>query len=235
MKFNDKIVASLLIAVGLLCLGLCLKSGIESFSSKDRVVSVRGLAEREVKANKVTWPIVFKTVGNDLNAIYNDIQNNNNTILDYLKKNGVKDDEISVTAPQVLDMQAERYVSENIRYRYNVSQVIVVVSNNVDNIRKLISNQSELLKKGVAISANDYENQISYEFTDLNSIKPEMIAQATKAAREAGLQFAKDSDSGLGKIKTAVQGQFSIDDRDSNTPYIKKVRVVSYIEFYLED
>ena len=235
MKSNEKIVASLLIAVGIVILGFCIKSGIDGFSSRDRVVTVRGLAEKEVKANKVTWPIVCKTVGNDLNSIYNDIQKNKAAILEYLKKNGVKDDEISVNAPQVVDLQAERYVSDNIRYRYNVSQVIVVVSKNVDAIRELITNQSELLKQGVAIAASDYEYKVTYEFTDLNSIKPEMIANATKAAREAGNQFAEDSNSKLGKIKTATQGQFSIEDRDSNTPYIKNVRVVSYVEFYLED
>ena len=199
------------------------------------MVSVRGLAEREVKANKVTWPIVSKIVGNDMNQVYNDIQNSNKIIIDYLKKNGIKDAEISINAPQIVDAQANIYASEKIRFRYNVTQIIVVVSNDVDNVRKLISNQSELLKQGIAISADDYENHVTYEFTDLNSIKPEMIAQATQAARQAGEKFAKDSDSNLGKIKSATQGQFSIEDRDSNTPYIKNVRVVSYIEFYLED
>lgn len=235
MKMNDKIIPSLLITVGLLCLGLCIRSGFVSFSNRDRVVSVRGLAEREVKANKVTWPIVSKIVGNDMNQVYNDIQNSNKIIIDYLKKNGIKDAEISINAPQIVDAQTNIYASEKIRFRYNVTQIIVVVSNDVDNVRKLISNQSELLKQGIAISADDYENHVTYEFTDLNSIKPEMIAQATQAARQAGEKFAKDSDSKLGKIKSATQGQFSIEDRDSNTPYIKNVRVVSYIEFYLED
>lgn len=235
MKSNERTLPSLLIALAIVVLGFNIKGGIDGFSSRDRVVTVRGLAEKEVKANKVTWPIVCKTVGNDLNSIYNDIQKNKATILEYLKNNGVSDEEISVNAPQVFDLQAERYVTDNIRYRYNVSQIIVVVSKNVDAIRELISNQSELLKQGVAIAASDYENKVTYEFTDLNSIKPEMIANATKAAREAGNQFAEDSNSKLGKIKTATQGQFSIVDRDSNTPYIKNVRVVSNVEFYLED
>ncbi len=93
----------------------------------------------------------------------------------------------------------------------------------------------ELLKDGIAITDGGYQYQIKYEYTDLNSIKPEMIAEATAKAREAGQKFASDSESTLGKIKSATQGQFSIEDRDENTPYIKKVRVVSYIEFYLED
>lgn len=234
MKLSEKLLPSLLIAVGIAVSGLCIKSGMESFAAKERVVSVRGLAEREVKANKVTWPIQFKVVGDELNAVYNSIQKNNAAIIDFLKQNGVKDDEISVNAPDLTDMEAERYVN-NIRYRYNVSQVIVVVSNDVDKISNLIMRQTELLKQGVAIAASDYQYKVSYEFTELNSIKPEMIAEATKAARIAGEQFAKDSDSELGKIKKATQGQFSIENRDENTPYIKKVRVVSYVEFFIED
>ena len=234
MKISENFLPSLLIAVGIAVSGLCIKSGMESFAAKERVVSVRGLAEREVKANKVTWPIQFKVVGDELNAVYNSIQKNNAAIIDFLKQNGVKDDEISVNAPDLTDMEAERYVN-NIRYRYNVSQVIVVVSNDVDKISNLIMRQTELLKQGVAIAASDYQYKVSYEFTELNSIKPEMIAEATKAARIAGEQFAKDSDSELGKIKKATQGQFSIEDRDENTPYIKKVRVVSYVEFFIED
>ena len=234
MKLSEKFLPSLLIAVGIAVSGLCIKSGMESFAAKERVVSVRGLAEREVKANKVTWPIQFKVVGDELNAVYNSIQKNNAAIIDFLKQNGVKDDEISINAPDLTDMEAERYVN-NIRYRYNVSQVIVVVSNDVDKISNLIMRQTELLKQGVAIAASDYQYKVSYEFTELNSIKPEMIAEATKAARIAGEQFAKDSDSELGKIKKATQGQFSIENRDENTPYIKKVRVVSYVEFFIED
>ena len=234
MKISENFLPSLLIAVGIAVSGLCIKSGMESFAAKERVVSVRGLAEREVKANKVTWPIQFKVVGDELNAVYNSIQKNNAAIIEFLKQNGVKDDEISVNAPDLTDMEAERYVN-NIRYRYNVSQVIVVVSNDVDKISNLIMRQTELLKQGVAIAASDYQYKVSYEFTELNSIKPEMIAEATKAARIAGEQFAKDSDSELGKIKKATQGQFSIENRDENTPYIKKVRVVSYVEFFIED
>ena len=234
MKLSEKFLPSLLIAVGIAVSGLCIKLGMESFAAKERVVSVRGLAEREVKANKVTWPIQFKVVGDELNAVYDSIQKNNAAIIDFLKQNGVKDDEISVNAPDLTDMEAERYVN-NIRYRYNVSQVIVVVSNDVDKISNLIMRQTELLKQGVAIAASDYQYKVSYEFTELNSIKPEMIAEATKAARIAGEQFAKDSDSELGKIKKATQGQFSIENRDENTPYIKKVRVVSYVEFFIED
>ncbi|MDE5674585.1 MAG: SIMPL domain-containing protein [Muribaculaceae bacterium] len=225
----------LLIGIGLLLLGVQVKRGLTSISDNQRVVTVRGLSEKEVAANKVTWPIVSKEVGNDLPSIYSNIEKTNAAILSFLKTNGIKDSEISVNAPQVVDMQADRYNSNPLPYRYNVTNVVVVTSSQVDNVRKLIERQTELLKQGIAIVAGDYQYQTTYEYTDLNTIKPGMIADATKNAREAANKFADDSDSELGKIKTASQGQFSIEDRDQYTPYIKRVRVVSTIVYYLKD
>lgn len=227
-------IPSLLVAVAIVVLGLCLRAGIDGFSHRDRAVTVRGLCEKEVMANKVTWPIVTKEMGNELPAIYDKIQRNNDAILAFLKDNGIEDSEISVNPPAVNDRMANNYSSENVRYRYNVTNVIVVTSSKVDKIRKLIEAQAQLLKQGIAV-AEDYEYQTTYEYTDLNSIKPEMIAEATRNAREAANKFAADSDSRLGKIKTATQGQFSITDRDQYTPYIKNIRIVTYIDYYLED
>ncbi len=234
-KIYGIVICGVVLAFGLFLLGLEIKGGLNSISDNQRVVTVRGLSEREVKANKVTWPIVSKEVGNDLPAIYSNIENTNNSIMLFLKSNGIKDSEISVNAPQVLDLQAERYSNNNVPFRYNVTNVVVVTSTQVDKVRELIKRQTELLKQGIAVVAGDYQYQTVYEFTGLNAIKPEMIAVATKNAREAANKFAEDSESRLGKIKTASQGQFTIEDRDQYTPYIKQVRVVSSIQYYLKD
>ena len=232
---STPLIGALLIALGLGCLGLFIKAGIDNFAFRDRVVAVRGLAEKEVMANKVTWPIVVKQVGNDLTAIYDRITDNNAKITRFLESNGVKADEILVQPPQIIDMQAERYNTNTQPFRYNVTSVIVVTSTDVKLINKLIPRQTELLRQGIAITAGDYQYQTIYEYTSLNDIKPGMIAEATANAREAADKFAADSKSRLGKIKTASQGQFDITDRDPYTPYLKKVRVVSSIVFYLED
>ena len=231
---NWKIEAALL-AIGLIILGTQIQKGINNFVEKDRIVTVKGLAEMEVPANKVTWPLMYKEVGNDLTALYNRINATNTAIVDFLKKKGITEEEISINAPEIIDMQAERYVGENKTSRYNVTTVITVTSANVDWVRSLISEQSELLKQGIAITGGDYRYQIQYDYTSLNEIKPKMIEEATKNAREAALKFAKDSDSELGKIRRASQGQFSIDNRDANTPYIKRIRVVTTIDYLLED
>ena len=137
--------------------------------------------------------------------------------------------------PSVYDNFADRYSTQDLTYRYQVTNVVVVTSDKVELVRELIKKQTELLRQGIAVVAGDYNYQTRYEYTDLNSIKPEMIAEATANARQAADKFASDSDSKLGKIKTASQGQFSIEDRDQYTPNIKTVRIVTYITYYLED
>ena len=228
-------ISAALVALGLLALGLCIKAGIDNFSNRDRVVTVRGLCEKEVNANVVTWPIVTKEMGNDLTTIYNKIQSNNTAILNFLHSNGITDAEISINAPNVNDTQANAYNQREQLYRYVVTNVIVVKSEKVDQVNALIKKQTELLKEGIAIVAGDYSYPITYDYTELNNVKPEMIAEATRNARAAADKFAADSDSDLGKIKTASQGQFSIEDTSSSTPFMKNVRVVSTIVFYLED
>ena len=226
---KNRISGSIIIAVGLLSLGLSIRSGIKIFSQRDRTISVKGLAEREVLADKVIWPLPFKEVGNDLTVLYNNLKTKNQAIVSFLKSKGITDEEISISAPQVVDMQAERYNVNMPTYRYNITSVVTVMSNKIQLVRELMSEQGDLLNQGIAVSGQDYQYQVQFLFTKLNDIKPSMIEEATKNARAAAEKFAKDSESKLGKIQSADQGQFSINDRDANTPYVKNVRVVSTI------
>jgi hypothetical protein len=178
---------------------------------------------------------MYKEIGNDLLALNSNITNKNAAIVSFLESNGLTMDEITISAPEIIDMQAERYASTKASYRYNVTSVITVSSTKVDLIRKLMGNQSELIKKGIALTGEDYKYQKQFLFTGLNKIKPGMIEEATENARASALKFAQDSKSKLGKIQSADQGQFSISDRDANTPYIKSIRVVTTINYYLED
>jgi hypothetical protein len=148
---------------------------------------------------------------------------------------GLTEAEITISAPKIIDMNAERYQSQPSTYRYNITSVLTVTSDKVELVRQIISGQSDLLQKGVAISGGEYEYVPQYTFTKLNDVKPKMIEEATQNARASAEKFAKDSDSKLGKIKSANQGQFSISDRDANTPHIKTIRVVSTIDYLLRD
>lgn len=229
-KNLQTIVGALLIAAGIFFLGIFIKAGIDNMAFRDRQVTVKGLAEREVQANRVTWPIQYSVAGDDLLALYDQMTRNNEKIVNFLTTNGIEKSEISINPPDTYNATTNQYSSGNFRYNYSLTCNVTVTTSKVDKVRQLLDRQSELLKEGIPYS-NSY---INYEYTALNDIKPEMIAEATKNAREAAARFAEDSGSKVGKMKTASQGQFSIEDQ-SATPFIKKVRVVSTIVYYLED
>ncbi len=232
---KERVISASVIAVGLVLMGLVLRGGIVKFKELDRTVSVKGLAERELRADKVTWPLTYKELGNDPSAMYVELEQKNKKVVAFLKSGGISDSEISVNPPLINDRQADNYGNEIMAFRYKATSVITVTSNNVEKVRQLMLRQPELMKQGIAIVGEEYgNNSISYEFTNLNSIKPEMVEEATKNARATAQKFAEDSGSKIGGIRTASQGQFSIEDRDSNTPYIKRIRVVSTIEYTLE-
>lgn len=231
----NRIKESLILAIGIVILGLCLKAGIDNFVNKDRKVTVKGLSEKEVEADKVTWPIQTKEIGNDLPSLYSKINATTTKVKDFLLKNGIKGNEISVNAPVVIDLNAERYGENTRGYRYNITSTITVTSRNVKLVRSIIARQGELLQQGVAIVQNDYDKTTTYEYVSFQSMKPKMMQEAIKNAELTAQQFAENSNSDIDKIMSADQGQFSISDRDENTPYIKKVRVVTTVTYSLKD
>ena len=227
---------ALILCVGLIIMGACIADGLTSAFQSDRIVTVKGLSEREVPADKVIWPLVYKELGNDPAEMYERLATKNRKVIDFLKEKGIAEKEICESAIQVSDRQADSYDQNNVLYRYKATSVITVTSSQVELIRKIMQSQSELMKMGIALVTEEYgTNIVKYEFTGLNKIKPDMIEESTKNARATAEKFAKDSESKLGKIRSASQGQFSIDNRGSNTPYIKRIRVVSTIEYYIED
>lgn len=235
-KKSSMFILGLFIFLGLSCLGYFLSSSAIKFKEYERTVTVKGLSQKEYPANIVLWPIKFKIVDNNLQNLYKQIENDTKNVVGFLEKNGIKNDEITKYQPAIIDKYADSYSSNNnIRFRYVATRTINVYSKDVKKVREAILKSIILGKKGIVLLENRYENRIDYIFTQLNKIKPAMIEEATTKAREVAQKFAKDSNSKLGKIKKARQGQFIIRDRDNNTPYIKTVRVVSTIEYYLSD
>ncbi len=222
--------------IGLIAIAIAIPISVKNLTSYKRTVTVKGLCEREVKADRVIWPIVYKEGGNDLKSVYSNLTAKNATIVNWLKDAGINENEITISAPSVEDVRTYSYTVENHTYNYIVTQVITICTNNVDTVLELNAKQSDLFDMGIAIgSGSSWENPVVYEYTGLNEIKPEMIEEATKNARASADKFAKDSDSRIGKIITASQGQVSVADRDANTPYIKTVRVVTTIQYMLRD
>ncbi|MDM8113480.1 SIMPL domain-containing protein [Parasutterella secunda] len=232
MSVQQNLIAGVCVAIGIASVGVSLKAGIDHFVDRDRVVTVKGLAERNVQADYVIWPVTFRVTGNDLSALYEKAQTQSEEIRNFLISQGIKAQDISQGTPSVQDLHADFYGNNLPPERYRMEMAVSVATTDVDTVLKAMVNQSELIQKGVLFTQN-YRTQFS--FNGLNSIKPEMVEEATKNARSTAQKFAEDSDSELGKIRRASQGQFSIYDRDSNTPYIKRVRVVTTVEYYLKD
>lgn len=237
-RFSNKAVLwlglSLILGLGLL--GFFIQQTAVKYKAYERVVTVKGLSEREYAADTVIWPIKFTVASNDTSAMFDDIEQQTRLIRDFLTAKGLEADNISLSSPAVIDKKAQQYGGEqNMPFRYLASRTVMVYSENVDVVRGAIEEIGKLGKQGVILNQDPYSNRVEYSFTKLNDVKPDMVEEATKNAREVAEKFAKDSQSSLGKIKWATQGQFSIYDRDSNTPHIKKVRVVSTVQYYLSD
>lgn len=235
MEHKSKFYAGLAIGLGIVLAGWFLGSAVRDFRLADRSVSVRGLAEREVKADKVLWPLVYTETGNDLSAIYSAIEAKNKKVLSFLTSGGISADEITVAAPSVVDVEANQYSDNKRGVRYIVTQVVTVSSGLVDKVIELRGRQTELMKQNIGVTGDIYQYPTQFLFTSLNDIKPAMIEEATKNARASAEKFAQDSDSDLGRIKSATQGQVLISDRDQYSPQIKSVRVTTTIVYSLEN
>lgn len=233
---KERIISSSIIAVGVVILGLCIKGGIDNFVNKDRQVTVKGLAEKEVAANKVTWNITSAEAGDDLTVLYQRIGQVEEKIKSFLTSNGIKAEDIHTSAPSVVDRKADRYSDGREPSRYLVQLHMSVSSGEVEKVRDVINRQGVLLKDGVSLAQNnDYDNPIKYEYEGFNDIKPEMMKEAIANAQKTAEQFAENSKSSLDKIVKADQGQFSIETPDQIVPNKKKVRVVTTITYSLKN
>lgn len=239
MQDNDRsaLVLGICILLGLAFLGFFLGHSALKFKEYERTVTVKGLSEREYPADIALWPIHFSSSNNSLTELYVSIERDAKEIIGFLRENGFEEQEITVSPPGITDKLSQGYEKSKIEFRYTAARTITVYSGRIETIRATINKMAELGKKGIAFTDNTYQSlsETEYLFTRLNEIKPSMIEEATMQAREVARKFAKDSRSKLGKIKKAQQGQFSITDRDRNNPHIKKIRVVSTVEYYLSD
>ena len=235
-RVREALVAGVFLFAGLAVLGYLLGSSAIRIKQFERTVTVKGLAEREVPADVAVWPIQFTAADNDLVALYAALERDTAKIIAFLGANGFDTSEISVAAPSITDKMAQQYGdAQRAELRYTAVQGVTVYTNKPDAVRRAMNRLVELGKQGIVFSGGGYQGSTQYLFTKLNDLKPEMIEEATRKAREVAEKFARDSDSRLGKIKNAWQGQFTISDRDSSTPHLKNVRVVSTVEYYLSD
>ncbi len=192
-------------------------------------MKVRGLCEKEVPADRVVLRVSFSGQDNELTDLRATMERNEKAVVDLLKKAGFTGEEIKYTSAHFND-RYDSYYTNNIRFRYNANQTINVFTDKMDVVRDLERTiDGDLLKQDIISSS-----YASYEYHGLNDIKPAMIAESLENARTAADEFAKNSHSKIGKMRTASQGYFEVEDLDENTPQIKKVRVVTTVEYYLK-
>lgn len=216
------------IVLAALVLGIFMVYTVKTLKSYDDTVKVRGLCEKEVPADRVVMRINYSDQDNELVDLRSRMDNNDRIVIDLLKKAGFSDDEIKFTSARFSD-RYDSYYTSNIRFRYNANQTINVFTSKMDIVSELEKTiDAELLKHNIISSTYS-----SYEYNGLNEIKPSMIAESLENAREAADEFAKNSHSKIGKMRTASQGYFEVEDLDENTPQVKKVRVVTTVEYYL--
>ena len=241
------------LALGLILGGWILGAQIKATRLSDRYVTVKGLVERRVKSDLAIWPISYKQAGDDLASVYAHTEADKNTVLQFLAQQGIQASEIELGLVRVVDTQANEYGgAQRAPHRYIIEQEVSVRTSRVDQVAAAAQKTMQLVQKGIVLSSNPGQGQgVAYKFTGLNSIKPDMITEATRNARAAADRFAADSGAKVGGIRQANQGVFAIlaADQGSDTSepgqfggaesaadssLMKTVRIVTTIEYYLD-
>lgn len=224
---------SALLTVGLIGGGYLMGDGLVRMKQADRAVTVRGLAEREVTADLATWTIAYSAAGGDLQSAQAKADADTKSIRTFFTSLGFDADAIQPTGANV-----SSYTNDGVT-TFTVKQRMSLRTTDIKKAEAAVKKQFDIVKSGVQIEEG---SGMAYTYTKLNAIKPVMVAEATKDARKSAEQFAKDSGTGVGSIKSATQGYFEVTSRDgdgeggwgaSDTPY-KKVRVVTTVEYYLD-
>jgi hypothetical protein len=224
------VVSAALVALGLAAAGYFVGQGISERGAGRRIISVKGLSEREVPASVATWTIGYSSTGNDLGEINRKLAESTKAVVAFLKEAGFAETDMAVQPPSLHDtsMDVREKDSPPPPERYRADQSVLLRTSKVDAIKPALASASNLMVSGVLLSGKSEPN---YIFNQVNEIKPAMIQEATKNARIAAEQFSRDSQTTLGKLRNATQGWFQVENRDAATPERKIVRVVVDVEY----
>lgn len=233
MKPFPSTLVAIILALGITAAGFFVGDGIAQRDHGSSIVSVKGLSEREVAASLAIWTIGYSANADEIPELRQQLSNSTKHVVNFLISAGFTEEEISILPPSMQDLSLIRRSREEEppAFRYTGSQSVMLRTSQIDRVKPAVAGISVLMERGVFLGSIDSPN---YSYNDLNSIKPAMIEEATKNARLAGDQFARDSEVELGSLKNASQGWFNVNDRDSATPEIKVVRVVVEVEFEIE-
>lgn len=231
---KNNLYPAILIAVALVISGYFVGNMHKTGKEYDRYVQVKGLSEREVKADLAVWPINAILTGNDLKALKKRIDDQNQQVYQFFMDQGFTPKEVTRGMVNITDTRSNIYNNNtSLGFRYLAKSEFTVRTSNIEKLQDALTESLNLMSNGIVLGSKNEWTPIEYIFTGLNDLKPSMIEEATRNARQVAEKFARDSESKVGPIKIARQGQFSINNRDQNTPEIKIIRVVSTIDFQL--
>lgn len=228
---KNNLIAGICIAIGMSLGGMFLYLGIVKFANKDRSVCVKGLSTREVESDYVVWPLSYGWKGQDLPWLYQKLETVTERVKKHLLDLGFEESDFRQGPVNVSDNWA--YYSEDKRpeFHYTLRTSLIVSTDKVQLVAKSIGKEAELLKEGIIVDASEWS--VDYQYNGLSELKPQMIEEATRNARAVAQKFAEDSQSRLGGIRSANQGQFTVED-DQYQPWMKHVRVVTTVDYILE-
>ena len=244
---NNRIAAigsSIILAAGFGLGSVALANGLVRMQRTDREVTVRGVAQRDVIANRASWSVNYSESAFSLAEALTKADRDSATIRAFLKEQGFAGVSTEPGSASISTIDETIKDKPTGRTTYTVSRDIAFSTENVAGVEQIEHRKDALAQQGLVVD-NTY---VSYEYTQLDRIKPAMIAAATKDARRSAEKFADDSGSTVGGIRSATQGYFSVSGRDatgsedegmggtSNTATSpdQRVRVVTTIVYYLD-
>lgn len=228
---KNNLFAACVVAAGLAIAGLFVYLGFSAYAAKDRAVVVKGLSTRDVQADYVVWPLNYNIQTNDLMSAHENINAVTETIKKFLLSKGFAEADLRRGNTTIEDNWANYYGSRLPENHYTVSTTLVVSTKDVERVISCQGSQTELMSKGIIVNSQDWN--VDYQYNGLTELKPSMIEEATKNARAVAQKFADDAGCSLGSIRNASQGQFSVES-DNFQPWIKHIRVVTTIGYYLD-
>lgn len=233
------IIAAAVISIGLIGAGWFAAQGMSKLRTADRYVTVKGSAEKDVDADLMVWPLAHTVSGNDLGEVQRGLETNTQAIRQFFMDSGFGEDEIVIAPASLEDRWAYAYGENRAPERYRYSTTVTLRTAKVGKAMSALRRTGDLLAKGVMLGGSGGEGAAAggpdFDYTKLNAIKPALIAEATANARQSAEQFAKDSGARISGIRTANQGVVSINNRDAGSPQVKRVRVVTTVEYFLKD
>lgn len=233
------LVPALVLAGAIAFAGWSVGKGIERFRMADRAVTVKGLAEQDVKSDFAVWTLVFRRGGDEFGGVQKALAEDREQVATFLRERGFKPDEIVIHPLQVRDLYAREWGSERVPLRFNGQGQVTVKSARVDQVATAAGQVDPLIQAGIQLTNDEGPSGPRFQLRGFNEVKPKLLAEATRNAREQAARFAADAGAELGALKSANQGVIRVLDddggeADTGRTIGKRLRVVSTFEFELE-